>query len=66
MLLYHLILSHHGKKEFGSPIQIKTKEAMILHYSDVLSSQLAHIDSLKFNDNWSEKDEFCEYSWYKE
>ena len=32
--ILHLILSHHGKMEFGSPVIPKTKEAFILHYAD--------------------------------
>lgn len=39
--LSHLILSHHGKREegFGSPVDPKTPEAVILHYADYLDSQ---------------------------
>jgi 3'-5' exoribonuclease len=34
MELGHLILSHQGKLEFGSPIVPKCAEAIILHYAD--------------------------------
>jgi len=37
--LLHLILSHHGKKEFGSPVEPQIKEAEILHYLDMLDSK---------------------------
>lgn len=36
----HLILSHHGKLEFGSPIVPSTPEAVALHYIDGLSSKI--------------------------
>lgn len=35
----HLILSHHGRKEWGSPVEPKTPEAWLLHSADMLSSQ---------------------------
>ncbi len=39
----HLIVSHHGEKEFGSPELPKTPEAMILHIVDLLDSKLGII-----------------------
>lgn len=39
-LLKHLILSHHGKKEWGSPIEPHTPEAHILHEMDMLSAEM--------------------------
>lgn len=36
----HLILSHHGKKEWGSPVEPKTHEAHILHLADMKSAQM--------------------------
>jgi 3'-5' exoribonuclease len=38
--LIHLVLSHHGQLEFGSPIVPKTPEAMALHYIDNLDARL--------------------------
>jgi 3'-5' exoribonuclease len=40
MLLKHLILSHHGQYEFGSPKRPKTIEATILNYLDDLDSKI--------------------------
>ena len=40
MLLKHLILSHHGHYEFGSPKRPKTIEAIILYYLDDLDSKV--------------------------
>lgn len=38
--LLHLILSHHGEKQFGSPIEPKTPEAQALHYIDNLDAKM--------------------------
>jgi 3'-5' exoribonuclease len=38
--LIHLVASHHGEKEFGSPIEPKTPEAMTLHLIDNLDAKL--------------------------
>ncbi len=41
MLLHHLILSHHGKLEFGAPVPPMTLEAEVLHYADNASAKTA-------------------------
>ncbi len=41
--LRHLILSHHGSLEFGSPRRPKTAEAMVLHLIDDLDAKTAMI-----------------------
>jgi len=38
--LLHLIASHHGELEFGSPVVPKTPEAAALHYIDNLDAKL--------------------------
>ncbi len=43
VLLQHIILSHHGKKEWGSPVEPKTPEALLVHYCDNIDSKLAVI-----------------------
>ena len=40
MHLLHLISSHHGEREYGSPVLPKTPEAMTLHYIDNLDARL--------------------------
>ena len=40
MELRHLILSHHGTLEYGSPKRPKTLEAMIVHYIDDLDAKV--------------------------
>lgn len=47
MLLRHLILSHHGEYESGSPKRPKTAEGFILHLLDDLDAKVAAISSLK-------------------
>jgi 3'-5' exoribonuclease len=39
MLIEHLILSHHGRKEWGSPVEPQVVEAYILHYADEFSAK---------------------------
>jgi 3'-5' exoribonuclease len=39
-LLLHIILSHHGKFEWASPVLPRTPEAVLVHYCDVVSSTL--------------------------
>jgi 3'-5' exoribonuclease len=40
MELRHLILSHHGTYEFGSPKRPKTLEALIVHFIDDLDAKV--------------------------
>ncbi len=40
----HCILSHHGLRAYGSPVQPRTEEAVILHLADTMS---ARMDELK-------------------
>lgn len=37
----HVILAHHGRKEWGSPVEPMTAEAHIIHYADMLSAQVS-------------------------
>jgi 3'-5' exoribonuclease len=37
MRIEHAILAHHGRKEWGSPVEPQTVEAMILHSADMFS-----------------------------
>ena len=40
MLLEHVILSHHGQREFGSPILPQTPEALALNLIDTLDAKM--------------------------
>lgn len=43
----HLLLSHHGKLEFGSPTVPKSREALLLHYADYADAYLtSYADSV--------------------
>lgn len=39
-LLRHILISHHGEYEFGSPKRPKTLEAMIIHFLDNLDAKI--------------------------
>lgn len=49
--LEHIILSHHGSLEFGSPIPPKTREAMLVYYLDDLDAKLKMMDMHLESDN---------------
>ena len=38
--ILHIVLSHHGRLEFGSPVVPKTPEALLVHYLDDLDGKL--------------------------
>jgi 3'-5' exoribonuclease len=46
MLVKHMLVSHHGQYEFGSPKLPQTVEAMILHYLDDLDGKIQSIQHL--------------------
>lgn len=55
--LVHLIASHHGKEEWGSPVVPKTLEAVILHQLDLLDSRVQgffdHLNRDNGDERWS-------------
>ncbi|HEY9516431.1 MAG TPA: HD domain-containing protein [Gemmatimonadaceae bacterium] len=61
--LQHLILSHHGKLEFGSPVRPLTAEAEILHRADEASAKSADvIESLNDADAFRDGTSFADKS----
>ncbi|MCH5179614.1 MAG: HD domain-containing protein [Erysipelotrichales bacterium] len=44
MLLEHMILSHHGKREYGSPVLPMTREALILSIADDIDAKMNILD----------------------
>ena len=38
--LLHLILSHHGERKWGSPVEPRLPEAKVLHYLDILDAHI--------------------------
>jgi 3'-5' exoribonuclease len=55
--LLHVILAHHGTKEFGSPVCPVTIEALIVHLADMTEAKLTgfldHCDRTSTSDGWS-------------
>ncbi len=59
MLVEHLILSHHGEYEYGSPKRPKTLEAILLNFIDDIDAKItavtAHLETCKSADSdWSD------------
>jgi 3'-5' exoribonuclease len=58
MEIQHIILSHHGSLEFGSPVQPMTVEAEIIHWADQASAKSNDMaESLDENDSFTDGDE---------
>jgi 3'-5' exoribonuclease len=55
LLLKHLIVSHHGTREFGSPEPPKTIEAFLLNYIDEIDSKINGIRTFMSLEDPSEK-----------
>ncbi|MGI6327722.1 MAG: 3'-5' exoribonuclease YhaM family protein [Dethiobacteria bacterium] len=63
MKLEHMIISHHGEKEWGSPEVPQTFEAFALFHADLLSARLKQFSKLVKTHNaknsaWTEWDRF--------
>lgn len=75
ILLQHMVLSHHGSLEFGSPVKPATPEAIALHHIENTDDQMNHLYCL-FKDSppenlWSAHDkvlntEICRMKFRKE
>ena len=57
VLVQHIILSHHGMLEFGSPKRPKTLEAIILHHADLIDAQIsnyqeAYANAMRMGSRW--------------
>ncbi len=60
--LLHLVVSHHGKKEYGSPKEPMLAEAIVLYYADELSSKVSEvIEFIKENKDATEDDFMYHY-----
>jgi 3'-5' exoribonuclease len=44
--VYHAILAHHGRKEWGSPVEPRSREAWLLHLCDGISARMDDCDKL--------------------
>lgn len=60
MALKHMLISHHGEPNFGSPVRPATSEALALHMIDNTDAKLNHIKCYLRNSNmerqWSQFD----------
>jgi 3'-5' exoribonuclease len=71
-VLKHMILSHHGNYEWGSPKRPKTLEALVLHYADDLDAKIAMFQRLVNRDvrdeesGWTSYDSFFERYLFKD
>jgi len=54
MLLKHIMLSHHGEYEFGSPKRPKIQEAIIINYLDDLSAKINNFQATLKKENIAE------------
>ena len=57
-LLRHIILSHHGKLEYGSPVTPMCLEAYIVHYADMIDATTEMIRAAaekKITAKWTDK-----------
>jgi 3'-5' exoribonuclease len=45
--ILHAILAHHGRKEWGSPVEPQTIEALLVHQADQFSSKIGGFQRLK-------------------
>jgi len=62
LMLKHMILSHHGSLEFGSPVKPATPEAVALHHIENTDAKMNHLYGL-FRDSdpereWSSYDKY--------
>jgi 3'-5' exoribonuclease len=60
-LVEHIVISHHGKLEFGSPKLPQFPEAILLHYLDDMDSKMESMRSLIESDKQSDA-EFTTYN----
>jgi len=67
--LLHILLSHHGKLEFGSPVLPKTPEAILVNYLDDLDGKLESVFTNIREDcgtgNWTQYNRSLERPLYK-
>lgn len=68
--LLHLVVSHHGTLEWGSPIQPKTLEAILLHQIDLLDSRVqGYFDFLRSEpglDGWTPRRSFMHNTYLRQ
>ena len=67
--LKHMILSHHGELELGSPVRPTTPEAIVLHLIDNTDAKISHLychlKNSNPDDEWSPYDKFLNRDIYQ-
>jgi 3'-5' exoribonuclease len=69
--LRHIILSHHGEFEYGSPKRPKTMEALVIHFMDDLDAKLnafqsfVAADAVNADSDWTTYNRFFERYLFK-
>lgn len=67
--LMHLLLSHHGKGEWGSPVNPCTLEAVLLHQIDLLDSRVQgfidHVNSEPGDSEWTSRSPMFGYELFR-
>jgi len=63
--LLHIIVSHHGKTEYGSPKQPMFPEAVVIYYADEMSSKIAEITEFVKDSIEDTEDDFM-FHWRKQ
>jgi 3'-5' exoribonuclease len=57
--LLHIIVSHHGMREKGSPVVPQTREAIIVHYCDDMTARIGAVDDAEkataAGESWSSR-----------
>jgi 3'-5' exoribonuclease len=69
LILRHMVVSHHGTRDFGSPEPPKTVEAVLLNYIDEMDSKVSgireFIKSGEGGGNWTSYHKILERHFYK-
>ena len=61
--LLHIILSHHGDQDKGSPVVCVTKEAFIVHYADEVDSIMNQFHEKERSETWEYDKMLQRYLW---
>ncbi len=64
--LEHIILSHHGEREKGSPIECATKESFLVHYADEVNTIMNQFENKETKGNWEYNKILQRYLYIKE
>lgn len=66
----HIVVSHHGREEWGAPVEPVTREAWLVHGVDVLAARLGALDMLEATlpagEQWTNRDRKRGRGWFAE